>query len=166
MSPTDMRIRQKTSLNCITEVHMRRKIKIIVSVLFILLILTTAFACIYAITDSSESGEFEGIIALVNYFFALIAFAVVFLEVDLWHIAMYFLTDKGRKKTYKNVFNTAELIMILVLFIFILCPTLKDIISINQTLLKIVGIIGEPLIIIYALVKLVHLFFYSIKENT
>lgn len=136
-----------------------KKAKLIISILFILLIIAEICIGTYAVyCDYMQETENLGV-ALLYISASIYGTLILISELEIWHVILYFVSDKKSKKVYKTVLNIIEGILAISILFFIL-NDFFDFWSIEffQHLNWI------WLIIIYFAVKFAHFCVWSLKD--
>lgn len=137
-----------------------KKAKLIISILFILLIIAEICILSYSTYSDFMKGTDDDIFG--NAFdlgIATIAGALIIIpELEIWHVILYFVSDKKRKRVYKTILNIIEDILAVGILFF----TFDDIFHFLP--IKISENIFWIWLIMYAAVKFIHFTVWAIKE--
>ena len=137
-----------------------KKARLIISILFIILIIAEICILSYSTYSDFMKGTDDDIFG--NAFdlgIATIAGALIIIpELEIWHVILYFVSDKKRKRVYKTILNIIEDILAVGILFF----TFDDIFHFLP--IKISENIFWIWLIIYAAVKFIHFAVWAIKE--
>ena len=135
-----------------------KKAKLIISILFILLIIAEICIGTYAVyCDYMRETENLGK-ALTTMLAPVMGTLILIPELEIWHVILYFVSDKKCNKVYKTVMNSIEGILAVGILFF----TFDDIFYFLP--IKISENIFWIWLIIYAAVKFIHFAVWAIKE--
>lgn len=138
-----------------------KKSKLIISILFIILIVVEICIGAYLTYCDFMDGPDDDIFGDVFLFESAIVVGsfIIIPELEIWHIILYFVSDKKCKKVYKTILNSIEGVIVVSLFIFILNDFFNFLsIDLSENIFWI-GLIT------YAAVKFIHFTVWEIKEE-
>lgn len=137
-----------------------KKARLIISILFIILIIAEICILSYSTYSDFMKGTDDDIFG--NAFdlgIATIAGALIIIpELEIWHVILYFVSDKKRKRVYKTILNIIEDILAVGILFF----TFDDIFHFLP--IKISENIFWIGLITYTVVKFIHFTVWAIKE--
>ena len=135
-----------------------KKTKLIISILFIILIVAeicigTYIAYCDYMSETEKLGQ-----ALLTMLAPALGTLILIPELEIWHIILYFVSDKKCKKVYKTVMNSIEGILAVGILFF----AFDD--FFNFSPIKLSENIFWIWLITYAAVKFIHFTVWEIKE--
>lgn len=136
-----------------------KKARLIISFLFIILIVVEICIGTYAVyCDYMQETEKLGV-ALLYISASIYGTLILISELEIWHVILYFVSDKKSKKVYKTVLNIIEGILAVSILFF----TLNDFFNFwSIELFQHLNWIW--LSIIYFAVKFAHFCVWSLKD--
>lgn len=138
-----------------------KKTKLIISIIFIILIIAEICILSYSTYSDFMDGPDDDIFGDVFLFeFAIVVGSFIIIpELEIWHIILYFVSNKKCKKVYKTILNSIEGVIVVGLLLFILNDFFNFLsIDLSENIFWI-GLIT------YAAVKFIHFIVWSIKEE-
>ena len=135
-----------------------KKVRLIISIIFSLLIVAEICIGTY-ILHRDYMNETENLGKALTIMLAPALWTLILIpELEIWHVILYFVSDKKSKKVYKTVFNTIEGILAVSILFF----TFDD--FFNFSPIKLPANIFWIGLITYAAVKFIHFIVWAIKE--
>lgn len=139
-----------------------KKTKLIISILFIILIVAeicigTYMAYSYCMEETENLG-----VALLLIFTPIYGIFILIPELEIWHVILYFVSDKKRKRVYKTILNIIEDILAVGILFF----TLNEFLHFlpYDPFDNTIGLVWSIITIIYAVLKFIHFTVWAIKE--
>ena len=139
-----------------------KKAKLIISILFILLIVVEICIGTYAVyCDYMQETENLGV-ALLYISASIYGTLILISELEIWHVILYFVSNKKRKRVYKTILNSIESILAVGILFF----TLNEFLHFlpYDPFDNTIGWVWSIITIIYISVKFIHFIVWAIKE--